>query len=76
MRTDSRALSTLVGIAQGDMRGCLNTLQVTRQNMYDLTWINRATVHKEQKPTCYRACDPGSYYGYERSRRIDAFRSK
>jgi chromosome transmission fidelity protein 18 len=28
LRTDSRALSTLVGIALGDMRGCLNTLQV------------------------------------------------
>lgn len=28
MRADSRALSALVGIAQGDMRGCLNTLQV------------------------------------------------
>lgn len=28
MRPDTRALSTLVGVAQGDMRGCLNTLQV------------------------------------------------
>ena len=28
LRTDSRALSTLVGIALGDLRGCLNTLQV------------------------------------------------
>lgn len=28
LRADSRALSTLVGIALGDLRGCLNTLQV------------------------------------------------
>jgi chromosome transmission fidelity protein 18 len=28
LRTDPRALSTLVGIALGDLRGCLNTLQV------------------------------------------------
>ena len=28
LRTDSRALSTLVGIGLGDLRGCLNTLQV------------------------------------------------
>lgn len=28
MKAESRALSTLVGLARGDMRGCLNTLQV------------------------------------------------
>lgn len=28
LKAESRALSTLVGIAQGDLRGCLNTLQV------------------------------------------------
>jgi chromosome transmission fidelity protein 18 len=28
LKADSKALSTLVGIAQGDLRGCLNTLQV------------------------------------------------
>jgi chromosome transmission fidelity protein 18 len=28
LRTDSRALSTLVGMALGDLRGCLNALQV------------------------------------------------
>ncbi|KAF8511117.1 P-loop containing nucleoside triphosphate hydrolase protein [Hysterangium stoloniferum] len=29
LRADSRALTTLVGVAQGDMRGCLNTLQAS-----------------------------------------------
>jgi chromosome transmission fidelity protein 18 len=28
LRAESRALSTLVGISLGDLRGCLNTLQV------------------------------------------------
>lgn len=28
LRAESRALSALVGISKGDMRGCLNTLQV------------------------------------------------
>lgn len=28
LKADSRALSTLVGVAQGDLRGCLNALQV------------------------------------------------
>lgn len=29
MRTESRALTALVGISKGDMRSCLNTLQVS-----------------------------------------------
>jgi DNA polymerase III delta prime subunit len=28
LRADSRALTTLVGVTRGDLRGCLNTLQV------------------------------------------------
>lgn len=28
LKADSRALTTLVGVARGDLRGCLNTLQV------------------------------------------------
>ena len=28
LKADSRALTALVGVAQGDLRGCLNTLQV------------------------------------------------
>lgn len=28
LRSDSRALTALVGVAHGDIRGCLNTLQV------------------------------------------------
>lgn len=35
LKADARALTTLVGIAKGDLRGCLNTLQV-RQRMSHL----------------------------------------
>jgi DNA polymerase III delta prime subunit len=28
LKADARALTTLVGVAKGDLRGCLNTLQV------------------------------------------------
>ncbi|KAI0006203.1 P-loop containing nucleoside triphosphate hydrolase protein [Russula compacta] len=37
LRTDSRALSTLVGIALGDLRGCLNTLQFIKVRRQDVT---------------------------------------
>jgi DNA polymerase III delta prime subunit len=29
LRAENRALSTLVGVARGDLRGCLNTLQAS-----------------------------------------------
>jgi hypothetical protein len=29
LKVDTRALSTLVGVTKGDLRGCLNTLQVS-----------------------------------------------
>lgn len=32
LNADSRALATLVGVARGDLRGCLNTLQVGLEN--------------------------------------------
>lgn len=34
LRADTRALSTLVGVAKGDLRGCLNTLQVCAYMVY------------------------------------------
>ncbi|KAI0256885.1 P-loop containing nucleoside triphosphate hydrolase protein [Lactifluus subvellereus] len=37
LRADSRALSTLVGIALGDLRGCLNTLQFIKARSRDVT---------------------------------------
>ena len=33
LRADARALATLVGVAQGDFRGCLNTLQMLKARM-------------------------------------------
>ncbi|KAL0066480.1 Chromosome transmission fidelity protein 18 [Marasmius tenuissimus] len=37
LKADSRALSTLVGIAQGDLRGCLNTLQFIKSKHVEVT---------------------------------------
>ena len=39
LKADSRALSTLVSVAKGDLRGCLNTLQVCRMAVIFLTVI-------------------------------------
>lgn len=37
LKVDSRALSTLVGIAKGDLRGCLNTLQFIKSQNEEVT---------------------------------------
>ncbi|THH10289.1 hypothetical protein EW145_g1444 [Phellinidium pouzarii] len=37
LHADSRALSTLVGVTKGDMRGCLNTLQFIKARNQDVT---------------------------------------
>ncbi|KAG7092737.1 hypothetical protein E1B28_009065 [Marasmius oreades] len=37
LKADSSALSTLVGIAQGDLRGCLNTLQFLKSKHDEVT---------------------------------------
>ncbi|CCM00527.1 uncharacterized protein FIBRA_02561 [Fibroporia radiculosa] len=37
LRTESRALTTLVGVAQGDLRGCLNMLQLMKARGRDVT---------------------------------------
>jgi chromosome transmission fidelity protein 18 len=39
LKTDSRALNTLVSVAKGDLRGCLNTLQVCGMAIIFLTVI-------------------------------------
>ncbi|CAL1705258.1 unnamed protein product [Somion occarium] len=46
MKVESRALTTLVGVAQGDMRGCLNTLQMIKSRYIDVTEcvIRKATA--------------------------------
>ncbi|KAF7295433.1 AAA domain-containing protein [Mycena indigotica] len=46
LKADNRALTTLVGIARGDLRGCLNTLQFIKSRNEDVTEavIRRATV--------------------------------
>ncbi|CAK5277317.1 unnamed protein product [Mycena citricolor] len=46
LRADSRALSTLVGVAKGDLRGCLNTLQFIKSRNLEVSEIviRKATV--------------------------------
>ncbi|KAI0823557.1 P-loop containing nucleoside triphosphate hydrolase protein [Trametes gibbosa] len=39
MTADARALATLVGVAQGDFRGCLNTLQMLKSRNTDVTEV-------------------------------------
>nr|GAT51056.1 predicted protein [Mycena chlorophos] len=53
LKADSRALTTLVGIARGDLRGCLNTLQFIKSRSQDVTEavIRRATVGMKESDT-------------------------
>ncbi|KAH9966850.1 hypothetical protein BC827DRAFT_703865 [Russula dissimulans] len=71
LRTDSRALSTQVGIALGDLRGCLNTLQVAlirrfSGNSYSLTVVS--PVYEGTKSTRHRAASSRRHCRNERSR--------
>ncbi|KAG2747917.1 P-loop containing nucleoside triphosphate hydrolase protein, partial [Suillus brevipes Sb2] len=53
LRADTRALSTLVGVAKGDLRGCLNTLQFIKSRNDEVTepLIRRATVGMKEGDT-------------------------
>ncbi|KAG0705124.1 P-loop containing nucleoside triphosphate hydrolase protein [Suillus ampliporus] len=53
LRADTRALSTLVGVARGDLRGCLNTLQFIKSRNDEVTepLIRRATVGMKEGDT-------------------------
>ncbi|KAG1891416.1 P-loop containing nucleoside triphosphate hydrolase protein [Suillus subluteus] len=53
LRADTRALSTLVGVAKGDLRGCLNTLQFIKSLNDEVTepLIRRATVGMKEGDT-------------------------
>ncbi|KAI0072280.1 hypothetical protein K474DRAFT_1668042 [Panus rudis PR-1116 ss-1] len=57
MKVESRALSTLVGVAQGDMRGCLNTLQVIKSRSGEVTEavVRKATVGMKEADTSQTA---------------------
>ena len=46
LKVDSRALNTLVSIAKGDLRGCLNTLQVCDEWPLFLTDFDASVVHQ------------------------------
>ncbi|KAJ7074182.1 P-loop containing nucleoside triphosphate hydrolase protein [Mycena amicta] len=53
LKADNRALTTLVGIARGDLRACLNTLQFIKSRHQDVTEgvIRRATVGMKEAET-------------------------
>ncbi|KAG1826875.1 uncharacterized protein BJ212DRAFT_1308982 [Suillus subaureus] len=53
LRADTRALSALVGVAKGDLRGCLNTLQFIKSRNDEVTepLIRRATVGMKEGDT-------------------------
>ncbi|KAJ7444820.1 P-loop containing nucleoside triphosphate hydrolase protein [Mycena latifolia] len=53
LKADSRALTTLVGIARGDLRGCLNTLQFIKSRNQEVTEavIRGATVGMKEAET-------------------------
>ncbi|CAA7271466.1 unnamed protein product [Cyclocybe aegerita] len=55
MKADSRALSTLVSVAKGDLRGCLNTLQFIKTRNEDVTEpiIRKATSGMKEADTNY-----------------------
>ncbi|KZV85521.1 P-loop containing nucleoside triphosphate hydrolase protein [Exidia glandulosa HHB12029] len=57
LRPDTRALSTLVGVAQGDMRGCLNTLQFIKAKNQDLseTVVRAATTGMKEADIAFTA---------------------
>ncbi|KAJ6624531.1 hypothetical protein B0H10DRAFT_1943134 [Mycena sp. CBHHK59/15] len=53
LKADSRALTTLVGVARGDLRGCLNTLQFIKSKNQEVTEavIRGATVGMKEAET-------------------------
>ncbi|KAF7338056.1 Chromosome transmission fidelity protein 18 [Mycena venus] len=53
LKADSRALTTLVGVARGDLRGCLNTLQFIKSRNQEVTEnvIRGATVGMKEADT-------------------------
>lgn len=72
LKADSRALSTLVGVAQGDLRGCLNALQVCRsvRIILCILQILCSIVHQSQKWRGHRTHYSRSYCRHEGSRII------
>ncbi|KAH7107651.1 P-loop containing nucleoside triphosphate hydrolase protein [Auriculariales sp. MPI-PUGE-AT-0066] len=57
MKSDTRSLSTLVGVAQGDLRSCINALQFVKLREEPLTEeaVRRATVGLKEAETSFMA---------------------
>ena len=66
LKADSRALSTLVSVAKGDLRSCLNTLQVCGMaSSYGDS--DTSVVHQSSRRRCYRERRTKSHLRYERN---------
>ncbi|OCB84144.1 P-loop containing nucleoside triphosphate hydrolase protein [Sanghuangporus baumii] len=70
LRTESRALTTLVGIAKGDMRGCLNTLQFIKARQQEVTEpiIRSATVGMKEGDSSFSSVLNGLFAPVPRKR--------
>ncbi|PVF95198.1 P-loop containing nucleoside triphosphate hydrolase protein [Serendipita vermifera] len=55
LKADSRSLTALVGVAQGDMRGCLNTLQLLKAKHAEITEgiVRKATVGMKESESSF-----------------------
>ncbi|KAF5386678.1 hypothetical protein D9615_001593 [Tricholomella constricta] len=53
LKADSRAISTLVGVAKGDLRGCLNALQFIKSRNEEVTEsvVRKATIGMKEADT-------------------------
>ncbi|KAG2020154.1 CHTF18 protein [Coprinopsis cinerea AmutBmut pab1-1] len=58
LKADARALATLVGVAKGDLRGCLNTLQFIKSKKEDVTEpiIRKATMGMKESGSSIQSC--------------------
>ena len=72
LRADSRALTTLVGLARGDMRCCLNTLQVkvVRYAVFPLFFSDLRVVHQVEECRSNRTTRQKRGSRLERGRRF------
>ncbi|PAV23521.1 P-loop containing nucleoside triphosphate hydrolase [Pyrrhoderma noxium] len=70
LRAESRALTTLVGIAKGDMRSCLNTLQFIKARNQEVTEpvIRTATVGLKEGDTSFNSLMSGIFAPIPRKR--------
>ena len=70
LRAESRALTALVGVAQGDLRGCLNMLQVYLIRSHEVLYLtaSRALADQGERARGDGICDTNRSRGDEAGR--------